>query len=540
MKLYLLVKVSQIVFDLILKTKSLICRASEIRDPGRTTRRWLGTYDSAAKAACAYDAAAVALHGAKARTNFIYSFQNRTPEAGKSRHGSATTGDTPTHPQGSSPPANVASTRTLRTRVTPAVCPPQSTQTVECNDNSSSPSTGADPALSKTVWVNARRSSNTSSLTLAPDDVHMVNLSPLCPTQRPGSVGYLGESLMPWASISDEGESICPAVEHVPVVTALPIKKRRGRPPKRAPVEVVEVAPPAQNKRRTPSWAGPFCNNDQTALSQLQRASLELQVLGATHTASVSPRLAPTRAEWHREIAASDTTKSPRSSDVSWRKQEGRDMDMDMMRTHQPSSMLRWQQDDKATEYSQAPRTGHNMWWQPEGRSSGWHPEDQALGTSQGLQQTNTAGYRTDGRAVGAASMSQLPNNSGGWGLEGNGSGASHTQQQNKSGWRQDGQRVSTAAETHQNARTARRRREVLHSVVAAYMLGEDTARRLGYVMTSTPTGLWPENREGDAVMDLLNAQVRYRWKCVPASTSVFVSADVLVRSPRKLFICIV
>ena len=211
---------------------------------------------------------------------------------------------------------------------------------------------------------------------------------------------------------------------------------------------------------------------------------------------------------------------------------------MDMMRTHQPSSMLRWQQDDKAAEYSQAPRTGHNMWWQPEGRSSGWHPEDQALGTSQGLQQTNTAGYRTDGRAVGAASMSQLPNNSVGWGLEGNGSGASRTQQQNKSGWRQDGQRVSTAAETHQNARTARRRREVLHSVVAAYMLGEDTARRLGYVMTSTPTGLWPEKREGDAVMDLLNAQVRYRWKCV-LRVPVFLFQPMywLGHSENKLFV---
>ncbi|OEL18225.1 Ethylene-responsive transcription factor 12 [Dichanthelium oligosanthes] len=44
--------------------------AAEIRDPWRKTRVWLGTYDSPVEAAMAYDRAAVALRGTKARLNF--------------------------------------------------------------------------------------------------------------------------------------------------------------------------------------------------------------------------------------------------------------------------------------------------------------------------------------------------------------------------------------------------------------------------------------------------------------------------------------
>ncbi|KAF8715901.1 hypothetical protein HU200_026861 [Digitaria exilis] len=44
--------------------------AAEIRDPWRKTRVWLGTYDSPVEAAMAYDRAAVALRGSKARLNF--------------------------------------------------------------------------------------------------------------------------------------------------------------------------------------------------------------------------------------------------------------------------------------------------------------------------------------------------------------------------------------------------------------------------------------------------------------------------------------
>lgn len=62
--------------------------AAEIRDAKRSTRRWLGTYDTAAEAARAYDAAVVAIRGITARTNFDYPFELEStvaPKIGKVR-----------------------------------------------------------------------------------------------------------------------------------------------------------------------------------------------------------------------------------------------------------------------------------------------------------------------------------------------------------------------------------------------------------------------------------------------------------------------